>query len=392
MPWQDQLQNGGVATWRGVPFELESHTGRFGRRTVRHEYPQRNKPFIEDMGRRTREFTLKGFVQGDDYFGARDALIIAAEVEGSGTLVHPYLGTLTVTLDAFDVTESTRDGRMARFSFSFIETGDLTFPTPNLDTADAAILAAGVANLTASAQFVDDFDTDGEPGFVVDSAEDQLAILTTRMRDAVQPFFGAVEDFAEFTRLIDKFDSEISTLVGTPSDLADDVVAIFVTIGNLDVLQTLHASSGTEGPLDATTAADLKEQENTEAILRLQVQAALAAAVTTTAGTTFTVFDDAIETRDELAERIALEQEIAGGHDNFVALVDLRVELVEFIDAGSQNLPRLETINVLALTPSVVLAWDLYKDATRDAEINDRNRVRNPLFLSPETDLQVLTS
>ncbi len=393
MGWRDRLHNGGIATWRGIAFEVESASSKFGRRNVVHEYPKRDKPFVEDLGRAARQFTLRGFIIGDDYAASRTALIAACEEEGSGILVHPYLGPMTVSLQTpADIGENFKDGRSAKLSFAFIESGEIEFPGIELDTSQGALQAADDLNVAASAEFEDEFVVAAQPGFVVDAAEDDLSDLTTRLRGSVDPFFSVVDDFAAFSELVDDYAADVSTLAATPDVAASRLVAIFVEVGSLDALRALHESAGTAGPLDASTSAALAEQRNTEATLRLQVRGALAAAVKIVALTAFVALDDAEAVSVDLADRLAEETKLANTNDAFVALVELRTKLVEHVDVTIQGLPRLRTVKVPVLTPAVVLAWDLYGDATRDDEIAERNKVSNPLLLSPSLDIQVLTS
>ena len=126
MSWRDSLR---PASWRGVAFEVEATSGTFGRRVARHEYPQRDIPAIEDMGRATRELTISAFIIGDRYMQRRDQLIAAAEKPGPGVLIHPYLGRMRVVCESFSLGETTTDGRMATLEFTFVEAGELTFPT-----------------------------------------------------------------------------------------------------------------------------------------------------------------------------------------------------------------------------------------------------------------------
>src|SRR5436305_959267 len=60
--WIDSLQQ---ASFRGIPFGVLSGAGRFGRRLALHEYPNRDKPWPEDMGRATRRIALTGFLISD---------------------------------------------------------------------------------------------------------------------------------------------------------------------------------------------------------------------------------------------------------------------------------------------------------------------------------------
>ena len=89
--WRDRLRD---ASFRGVPFSVEDDDASFGRRVQTHEYPNRDKPFTEDLGRAARRLTVNAYVIGDDYADKRDRLIAAVETAGPGTLVHPQYGEM----------------------------------------------------------------------------------------------------------------------------------------------------------------------------------------------------------------------------------------------------------------------------------------------------------
>ena len=65
------------ASFRGVPFEVESDSAPVGRRTQVHEFVQRDDPVVEDLGRQVRTYKLAAFVIGGDYMAKRDALLAA---------------------------------------------------------------------------------------------------------------------------------------------------------------------------------------------------------------------------------------------------------------------------------------------------------------------------
>ena len=117
MSWRDRLA---PASFRGVPFYVESSDYTTGRRTVEHEYPFKDDaPFTEDMGRSSRSISVDGYVLGEDYFTERDALLDALETSGPGELIHPYLGTINVAVGTVRVRESSKDGGIAFFNIDF---------------------------------------------------------------------------------------------------------------------------------------------------------------------------------------------------------------------------------------------------------------------------------
>lgn len=160
MSWFDELQQ---ASFRGVPFGVHGGDGRFGRRVAVHEYPMRDKPYIEDLGRSTRRINLTGFLienslvyGGGSALAQRDAMVAAAETAGPGTLIHPTLGQLTVSIPdgAMSVTERWDLGRVFEIGFSFIESGDRLFPSITSTTGSALDGLADALGLSSAADFV----------------------------------------------------------------------------------------------------------------------------------------------------------------------------------------------------------------------------------------------
>ena len=122
------------ASFRGVPFEVTSGSLRAGRRTVVHEYPQRDKPYVEDLGKATRQITIEAFVVGDDYIARGTALLAEIEKPGSGTLIHPWLGEMTVTVTSVSELKFDTGLGAAYLTFVATEAGDLEFPVMGIDT------------------------------------------------------------------------------------------------------------------------------------------------------------------------------------------------------------------------------------------------------------------
>jgi len=183
MSWKDNLQD---ASLRGIAFKVDSDEATFGRRVQVHEYPNRDKPWAEDLGRATRRFSVQAYLIGDDFFEQRNRLIEAIEKPGSCTLVHPYYGEMTVVVDdAIRVSHSQSEGRMCRISFSFVESGELSFPTAGLATGQ---------KLSSSVSFLDDaissafgaFGMDGMPDFLQDGVLDEATGIFSNVTSAFQ--------------------------------------------------------------------------------------------------------------------------------------------------------------------------------------------------------------
>lgn len=151
-----------AASWRGVPFAVRGSTLRTGRRTALHEYPFRDSVWVEDLGRAGRRITLSGFLVQDAAYGGGDvinqrtAMIAACEAQedtGTGELVHPSLGRITVSLLEFECEESADRGRSFDLRFSFIEAGSEEFPSLDIATQAQTTLSAVAAYAAAAQDF-----------------------------------------------------------------------------------------------------------------------------------------------------------------------------------------------------------------------------------------------
>ncbi|ENF4691526.1 DNA circularization protein [Escherichia coli] len=131
--WQSHIQQ---ASFCGVPFGVIAGEGVYGRRVAVHEYPYRDTVWVEDLGRATRKFTLRGFLIQDslvysagDVFSQRGSLVAACETSGGGMLVHPTLGEMTVYVPdgGLRIEEGVESGRVFSFTLTVIESGEKAF-------------------------------------------------------------------------------------------------------------------------------------------------------------------------------------------------------------------------------------------------------------------------
>src|SRR5499427_9529636 len=91
-PWRAKLMPANFDTFM---FHCESGSRENGRRIVTHEFPKKDLPYSEDMGRRAIEFSVRGYIiqyvtdanalYMRDYTNPRDALMDRLERGGSGT-------------------------------------------------------------------------------------------------------------------------------------------------------------------------------------------------------------------------------------------------------------------------------------------------------------------
>jgi len=123
-PWRDKYQE---AHFRGVQFFVETDARQGGRRVAVHEYPKRNTPYAEDMGRKAKRFLVQGYLIGKNYLEQKTRLVNALEKDGPGQLRLPLssmLGDEKVMVNSYTVTEARERGGYCTIEMDFIEYGD----------------------------------------------------------------------------------------------------------------------------------------------------------------------------------------------------------------------------------------------------------------------------
>ncbi|HCA7080800.1 TPA: DNA circularization N-terminal domain-containing protein [Citrobacter sedlakii] len=215
--WSSRLR---AASFRGVPFSVEDDEGSFGRRVQVHEYPNRDKPFTEDLGRATRRFSVNAYLIGDDYADQRDKLLIAIETSGPGTLVHPFYGEMQGSIDGVArVIHSNTEGRMCRVTFQFVESGELSFPVAGIATGK---------KLGDSASWLDDAIDSVFSAFSLDGLTDFL------QSDILADGAAMLDDVADAFRMVDEgvsaamrlLQGDLSVILMPPSAASDFVNAL----------------------------------------------------------------------------------------------------------------------------------------------------------------------
>lgn len=384
--WRDNLRPG---SFRGVPFVTESHDHALGRRLATHEYPLRDTPYTEDMGRKAREFTLELYVIGRDYMAARDRLREALEKGGPGPLVHPYLGTQTVQVREAHLRETMREGRMARFSVTFVEAGLEIAPDTKKDTVWGVGKASDVLTDAAKEDFAEKLRIAG-PARLLSGAKAGIDKVLGSIKDTV----GAPLEELKSSKDI------LASMFGMPSGLAGWLTDELSILGSLAPAKSASVASGLASQtlptasvgsaIVATTAVQAQNQVNLTAVDNLVQQVAIAEAARSSSLATYTSADEALAVRETLCE--AMDTVAARSSDRvYVCIADLRAAVVLDLGTRAAQLPRVARYPVAATLPALVVAHRVHGDATREADIVARNHVRHPGAVPGGTTLEVLS-
>ncbi|PLP87420.1 hydroxyacid dehydrogenase [Pseudomonas sp. FFUP_PS_473] len=250
--WRDQLH---PASFRGVAFLVDSDATPVGRRVQVHEYPQRDKPLVEDMGSKTREIKLTAFIGGDDCLDRRDDLLNALDKPGAGELVHPWFGRLLVTAgDGCQVSHERREGGIVRFELVFIEGGEKGYPvgvpkaSRQVEASSESFLESALARYKAAMAVVN-----------------RARMAVTALQNSIAGIQMAIQrEFSQVLGLVSSAEALADMLINAPGNFSAMIRAQFSSVGG-----STRSSGYSWSPSSSSSATVAADPEFANTVARL---------------------------------------------------------------------------------------------------------------------------
>ncbi|WP_238785951.1 DNA circularization protein [Gilliamella sp. ESL0254] len=449
MNWLNNLL---PASFRGVPFQVSGTSSEFGRRNQTHEYPFRDVPYTEDIGRSARKNKIEAFVVGDDHKEQAEKLVEAIEEEGAGILIHPILGELNVNIvGTATVSNSVENGRMSVISFSFVEAGELIFPDASVATDDVVDENADNVDQALLDAF-EDFDLIDAPDFVQHSIlDDTMSILndiadaynaiTPYVNDAVKilngdlsPILGAggssiINSIKNVWKSATKFSNSINGLIARVKvfngiSFIKSILpgAIWSTDSkstkkrkkNQNLINTaIRVTALTEASRIIASLPKQVEDKRKQAFAPVALESTKGKKehsfdrehtlptghstnnITSTSVSTSSVeksntisFDDLLDIKGSINESFDKELSRTEHDGLYVALVKLKAAVNQDINERLLKIEKTIVYIPNEVLPDLVLAHYLYNNAMRCEDISIRNNILHPGFI-PVKELRV---
>jgi prophage DNA circulation protein len=413
------------ASFRGVPFFVDSFDAAGGRRGPDHEFPGRDQGYPEDTGGKIRTHTINAYVarsvRDPDYAARRDALIAAASQYGPGELVHPIWGTIRVQVREWTVSESKGALGIAPITLSFVDASEATYPTATRSVAAGILSAASKAHQAAANGFDAAFSVAGKSDFLRDRAvEDAGAMTAAYSRLATS--YGVTMDSLHMTADLEAA-IQLSTWADDGASVARAIEAFpaAVTAWHELPFANRRNADGTyrginqwrgAGPLAVTavtslyrlfdfglsvdapaeTATRRQQAVNAEAIAQMTRLSAAIEAARVAPFVDWQTVQEAETARDRISEALDRDADETEDDGLYNLLTDLRVLIGQAVPPENSQLPYLTDYRPLVTQPTLTLSYRLYGSTDRADEIAVINRIRHPGFVPGMELLQVISN
>lgn len=394
MGWRDELLEASLGK---VTFKVAATEVSAGRLHAVHKFAgSTERPWVEDLGVAGEEFSVDAYVLGADYLEQRRKLLeVATRPNQALRLQLPTWSPRIVFCTSVRIRESSTEGGFARFELGFRVVDDRVTIAKAVKPASDASSKANTVQDQAGASLEESLDTSG-PAYVLEGAADALREAGRAIQglDLTAGLSAAVGDLTlAANRLVD----DALELVTAPADLVSQAIAAVVGIETAlasapqAALEAYRVLFELEIPsLGLSSVLGQRRDRNAAAVTSLVRQLAIAAYARTAVVASWETRTDAELARQRVLDAIELEAESAEDKA-YNALVALRASIVNALPPADQDLPDLVRISAPGDTTTIALAYKLYDDASRDDEIRERNRLRNPAFVPPGLELEVLS-
>lgn len=409
MSWKEELRE---ASFRGVPMFVVLKIRRSGgRRGPTHEYPQSDIPFSQDTGRKAKRFSVEGVIHGDNYGPDLKRLEEAFDEKGPGLYVDPWRGEISVQVRDYSFGEAVETGGTVPFTVEFVEAGRDRHPTATVDTAAVLSGASDSVASAASVRFEEVFSTNSVPEFLRNEAR----LTAAGQIDLARGLGGGLTPLDDLSASFNRALGEAGDLISSalPADIVTaarsvaDTVGSVLPIGRARVLSFLQLRN--LGDIDlaeqvlaaASTPTLARGAANRLVQLEFYRDLSLSRAAAALIGWDFDSMDEASAAQAAVVSALdgALVQTgraapvlaDPGRQASHQALRALRSAVVRDVSARSGGLARIVRQEIPETVSASVLAYRLYGDASRAAEVVARNGIAHPGFVPSGTELELLS-
>ena len=401
MNWRDRLL---PASFRGVGFWVDQAKTPVGHKGQLHEYPQRDQPFFEGLGQQAKIHDLTAFIVGADCLEQRDKLLKALE-QGSGELVHPWLGRMQVKVGECDMTHTRQDGGLVTFSLKFYPDRPLPFPTATVSTQKVLLAKADTLLGSAVARFEQAMTLIKAARIGIANLRNSLTGVYEVIKEQLKPLIEQYRQITELVKAVKELPKEVAAeFKGLLGDIKE--LKAFAKEGYrgviADVSQQLEAIRKADAPKittgkDTNAAAQAMADLVQDTVLVKVAQWVASMPVATQAvklSSTPSVAHQADQpvTRQEVPvteEMKALQKAVGVAVDPMLdkadpkhhqAINDVKEALIAHLKAVASSGVRQVTKSFQESLPALVVAYKQFADATRVTQVTQSNAMNHPGF------------
>lgn len=402
--WRDELL---PASFRGISFLIPQASVPVGMKGQLHEFPQRDEPYFEQLGKQSQVHRLTIWIIGDDCFERRDKFLEAIQTPGAGELVHPWLGRMQAKAGEAEMTHDFQQGGMVSLLVTFYPDTPLKFPVARVNSQQQVVKASESFWDSALARYKSAMAKVNQARLGLARLRNSLSAVYTVIQQQFSPFVAVFTNLTGLAQSIMNAPDSLSSLfssyfsdfsvqdyLGDESSYRNTVATASQQTEAVTSVNTVSPLGGVDSVAASQATADLVQDALLLQIALIVSEMPIASQPVSTNTTPSVeqqasqpfvraevpVADDVLELRDNLNEAM-LEASLKADSAHYVVLNTLRQTVVKHLTAVAASGVRLVDITPPETLSALVLAYRRFGDATRESEVVQRNRIRHPGFI-----------
>lgn len=392
---REQYQPG---SFRNISFLVPSETKTGGPKVVRHEYPNSDVRFTEDLGLTPPIFDMICIIHGDTSINKRLQFENALNQGGIGTLVHPVYGTLEVKVGG-TYTVSSNQNKMGehRFTVPFDTTEENVTATPSA-VDESEISANTNATTTALDDTLEEVYENPSFGDSLNAMADNITELAQDVNNLIKTVVSPIqENVAAFNRVVSSIETGAHSIIAsgeTFKSTIEDLYDGFMDIVNfpnelLEAWQNLvDFNIGDNTPKTNTSKrAEIANNTNaTKSQTRLNALARTFEAAAYSSYTTASDIDTIRQYLDEKYKELVLVQTDSISPDARSNFATLRNNVTTILNQKEQNVWKTTEVN-LNKSSMLLMSFKYYGDLDNVDLLQQLNPELNSAYITDQMDI-----
>jgi len=390
------------ASYKGISFFYATGSKTHGRKKVLHEYPGKDFDFVEDLGKKLREFKITAVISGTLTYEINRQQFESALLDSSvGILIHPFYGVVNcVVMGDWTVTEEPTNIGSAVYEITFRENQPNVYPTPATNNFTNII--------TTFNTVYDTVISDLGVNYIIEYYNN-INYISQKMTNITNQFNAYSKntsspnqvDLNNFTKASSDYSANIYSIVSSPTDFADYTVNLVQTFDAIsdseqdrfNMNYNMFGIGENDIPVPQTTES-LIERENDRILINGCLNVLFLANMYFSA-TQLTITNENeltnINTKTETAYSYLFSDptNIYMSTDLVNAIQELRVNVKSFFDNESLTINKITSINAKNI-PVNVLTYQYYGSLDNASDIISLNSITNASLISG--NIKILTS
>lgn len=374
------------ASYKGVAFECLSADSEHGRRGAEGEFPFGEKTAYADLGRKIEKYTLKGRYNGSGHVALAANLIAACRSVGPGVLIHPTRGILTVACTSLKVSNEFIAGEgESTFDLEFVEASDFSVGLSGVP------LIAGISNIVNSVlgSFQSAYNFLSVPFYEKTQVSDTVSSALNTLQNEFIKTLPSTPDATAWTTNASLVGAatqstiQSATRISTGIDFGFSSIDAYAKSPSVayDSFRRIASKFSQSSKLQRYSGLD---QEAIYSTMRLMAVAYMFRNAQQIVSKTL---DEALVRMDAVVKVLLEEEAIALSKCYDSLYIDLRTfqgAVQRTLTNTAYRLPPVIMYDFHGGVPSLVAAHEIYGDAKRFSELEDRNLFYMPYALGPK--------